>query len=205
MLYSEKLKPFLAAHPCRTLTVDSATYRCTVSGKTAGETLAFLNGGMNALEMWMDYVDALSADRRVLLFDYKCFFSSAPKEMLAAVPAKKERFRGAHTLGWLVEAAAAALFLGAAALAAVDGIQSGFGFWPFFARFLFMLYALEIFDISFFDRFLLCRSGFFPRFYPEVKGVLGPHLFGYNKKTHLLHFALYVPASTAAAWLCTLF
>ena len=70
MLYCEKLKPFLTAHPCRTLTVDSATYRCTVSGKTAGKTLVFLNGGMNTLEMWMDYVDALSADRRVLLFDY---------------------------------------------------------------------------------------------------------------------------------------
>lgn len=139
------------------------------------------------------------------LIQDKRFFSSAPKEVLAAVPAKKERFRGAHALGWLVEAAAAALFLGAAALAAVDGIQSRFGFWPFFARFLFMLYALEIFDIAFFDRFLLCRSGFFPRFYPEVKGVLGPRLFGYNKKTHLLHFALYIPACAAAAWLCTLF
>ena len=68
-----------------------------------------------------------------------------------------------------------------------------------------MLYALEIFDIAFFDRFLLCRSGFFPCFYPEVKGVLGPHLFGYNKRTHLLHFVLYVPACAAAAWLCTLF
>lgn len=30
----------------------------------------FLNGGMNTLEMWMDYVDGLSEDYRVLLFDY---------------------------------------------------------------------------------------------------------------------------------------
>ncbi len=29
-----------------------------------------LNGGMNTLEMWMDYVDPLSEDYRVLLFDY---------------------------------------------------------------------------------------------------------------------------------------
>lgn len=30
----------------------------------------FLNGGMNTLEMWMDYVDGLSEDYRVPLFDY---------------------------------------------------------------------------------------------------------------------------------------
>ena len=29
-----------------------------------------LNGGMNTLEMWMDYVDPLTRDDRVLLFDY---------------------------------------------------------------------------------------------------------------------------------------
>lgn len=32
--------------------------------------LVFLNGGMNTLEMWMDYVDKLSDAYRVLLFDY---------------------------------------------------------------------------------------------------------------------------------------
>ena len=29
-----------------------------------------LYGGMNTLEIWMDYVDGLSEDYRVLLFDY---------------------------------------------------------------------------------------------------------------------------------------
>ena len=52
--------------------------------------------------------------------------------------------------------------------------------------------------------YLLCRSNFFPHFYPELKGVVGPHMFGYNKRTHLIHFAIYLPASAAAAALCTL-
>lgn len=26
---------------------------------------------------------------------------------------------------------------------------------------------------------------------PEVKDVVGPHLFGYNKKTHIMHFIIY--------------
>lgn len=52
--------------------------------------------------------------------------------------------------------------------------------------------------------YLLCRSNFFPHFYPELKGVVVPHMFGYNKRTHLIHFDIYLPASAAAAALCTL-
>ena len=69
MFYSEKVKVFTAAHPCETLTVDGAQYRYILRGEGA-KTLVFLNGGMNTLEMWMDYVDALSDGCRVLLFDY---------------------------------------------------------------------------------------------------------------------------------------
>ena len=70
MLYSEKLPGFAAAHPCETMTVDGAGFRYVLGGKAEGETLVFLNGGMNTLEMWMDYVDPLAEERRVLLFDY---------------------------------------------------------------------------------------------------------------------------------------
>ncbi|MDO4369978.1 MAG: alpha/beta hydrolase [Clostridia bacterium] len=70
MLYSEKLKSFAAAHPCENLVVDGAQFRYILRGNADGQTLVFLNGGMNTLEMWMDYVDALSDDHRVLLFDF---------------------------------------------------------------------------------------------------------------------------------------
>ena len=70
MLYSEKLKIFSAAHPSKYITVDGAQYRYVLGGQEDGKTLVFLNGGMNTLEMWMDYVDALAGDHRVLLFDY---------------------------------------------------------------------------------------------------------------------------------------
>ena len=77
-------------------------------------------------------------------------------------------------------------------------------FLKFFARFLIVLYAMEIYDIIFFDWVLLCHSNFFSHFYPELKGVVGPHMFGYNKRTHIWHFVIYIPASAAAAWLCAL-
>lgn len=70
MLFSEKLKSFKTAHPCEFLTVGGARFRYMLCGRENGETLVLLNGGMNTLEMWMDYVDALAEDARVLLFDY---------------------------------------------------------------------------------------------------------------------------------------
>lgn len=70
MLYSEKLKLFTSAHSCENITVDGARYRYILEGKEGGKTLVLLNGGMNTLEMWMDYVDGLNSDYRVLLFDY---------------------------------------------------------------------------------------------------------------------------------------
>ena len=70
MLYSEKLKTFENAHPCSFITVDCARFRYVLCGNEGDKTLVLLNGGMNTLEMWMDYVDALSGDARVLLFDY---------------------------------------------------------------------------------------------------------------------------------------
>ena len=57
---------------------------------------------------------------------------------------------------------------------------------------------MEVYDIVFFDWVLLCHSNFFPHFYPELKGIVGPQQFGYNKASHLRHFALYLPASALA-------
>ena len=48
------------------------------------------------------------------------------------------------------------------------------------------------------------RSNFFTHFYPETKPVLGPHLFGYNKKTHLVHIVAMLIGSAVLGWVCTL-
>ena len=101
----------------------------------------------------------------------KRFFGSAPKENLDAIPDRKERFPGAHAIGWVLATLALLLFLGAAALAVWDGVRRGFGFGAFFGRFLGILCAMEVYDIVFFDWVLLCHSNFFPHFYPELKGI----------------------------------
>ena len=70
MLYSEKMAAFTAKYPAQTITVDGAAYRYVRYGAGRDKTLVLLNGGMNTLEMWMDYVEPLSQKYDVLLFDY---------------------------------------------------------------------------------------------------------------------------------------
>lgn len=85
------------------------------------------------------------------LIQEKKFFSSAPREVFAAVPERKaERFRGAHILGWCLGILAMLLFLGAAVLAAWDGVRNGVTFGAFFTRYLVILYVMEAYDILFF-------------------------------------------------------
>ncbi len=135
----------------------------------------------------------------------KRFASSAPKEELEIIPdTKPERFRGQHIVGWVMVVISFALIIGAVAAGGWDGIRKGFEFPQFFARFLFMLLALKVFDILFFDWFLLCNNGlnFFAHYYPEAKPVLGPYLFGYNKTSHMVQIVLCVIISAVLAWIC---
>lgn len=85
MSYLEELKEFKATHTYSSITVGGGTFRYVLSGKKDGKTLVLLNGGMNTLEMWMGYVDALSNDYQVLFFDY-------PQEF----PTNQELVKGMH-------------------------------------------------------------------------------------------------------------
>ncbi len=138
----------------------------------------------------------------------KRFASSCPKEELEAMPDRKpERFRGQYAIGWSMAVISVMLMIGAIVFGAWDGIRNDFAFRQFFARFFAMMLLLKAFDIGFFDWYLLCNKGLnlFPHYYPEVSNVLGPHLFGYNLKTHLCHLLACPAVAVALAWICTLF
>lgn len=134
----------------------------------------------------------------------KRFFTSAHKDILAIIPDKKERFEGAHVIGWAIVVFAVLLFIGAFAIGIWDGMRKGFVFLEYFVRFITMLYVMEVYDILFFDWYLLCHSNFFPHFYSEVKGIVGPHMFGYNKRAHIVHFVVYIPACALVALGCSI-
>ncbi len=132
----------------------------------------------------------------------KRFFTSAPQDIQNAIQPRGERFPGAHLLGWCMMILAVLMTTGSIVYAGWDGIKNGFGFKQFFCRFLFMFLGLKAFDILFFDWVLLCHSGFFPYFYPEVKGLVGPHQFGFNRESHLIQILAFIALSALLAWLC---
>lgn len=128
------------------------------------------------------------------LIQEKKFFS-ASREVFAAVPERKaERFRGAHILGWCLGILAMLLFLGAAVLAAWDGVRNGFTFGAFFTRYLVILYVMETYDILFFDWVLLCHSNFFPHFTPRSRASPPRSCSGTTKKRILRTFCSTSPS-----------
>lgn len=137
------------------------------------------------------------------IYTEQAFFTSAPKAAQEVIQPKDARFRGQHAVGRLLMILALVLMGGAVIAGTYDGIQKDFGFWQFFLRFAMML-LLKAFDIFFFDWVLLCHSDFFAHYYPEVKDIYGPEIFGYNKKSHLIQTALILLGSLLAAWICTL-
>lgn len=131
----------------------------------------------------------------VRLIQEKKFFSSAPREVFAAVPERKaERFRGAHILGWRLGILAMLLFLGAAVRAARDGVRNGVTFGAFFTRYLVILYVMEAYDILFFDWVLLCHSNFFPHFTPRSRASSPRSCSGTTKKRILRTFCSTSPS-----------
>lgn len=134
----------------------------------------------------------------------KKFFTSAPKVAQAVIQPKEERFKGQHIVGWIMLILSIVMMGGALLYGGYDGVRNSFTFWQFFARFAAMLLLLKAYDILFFDYYLLCRSGFFAHYYPETKDIYGPHLFGFNKGSHLLQIVLALVVSLLGAWVCTL-
>ncbi len=135
----------------------------------------------------------------------KRLFSSAPKDVQRVIQPREERFPGAHAIGRLLIILSLIMMIGAVVYGGWNSIVNGFAFWQFFGRFIIMLLLLKMFDILFFDLFLLCHSNFFQHFYPEVKPYYGPHQFGYNKKSHIVQIILFIPISAVLAWICILF
>ena len=70
MSYSEELKIFKENYQYENINVEGSNFRYVLDGKKDAKTLVLLNGGMNTLEMWMNYADALVNEYQVLLFDY---------------------------------------------------------------------------------------------------------------------------------------
>ena len=141
----------------------------------------------------------------VALIKDKRYFTSAPKDVQEAIQPREERFSGQHLLGWLMMAVAVLLMVGTLFYAGWNGVQMNFSYGELWGRYAVMLLLLKAFDILFFDWFLLCHSDFYPHFYPEVKELVGPHQFGFNKKAHIVQIILCPLAAASCAAICQIF
>ena len=143
----------------------------------------------------------------VVLIKDKKLFSSAPKEALELViDRKQEVFYGARKIGWTIMIMSMLMILGVGVISIWDGFRSDYTFWQFFVRFVLIFTIYKIYDMIFFDYFLLCKFHFFQAFTPEVTPVYTNRKYGYNIKSQLIKLIVIFPAASAlAAWVCTLF
>ena len=140
----------------------------------------------------------------VALVQDKRLFSTAPKDVQAAVQPKPERFKGQHLIGWKLIFLSLLMIVCAAVIAVWDGVKSGFTFREFFARFLIILYCYKAFDMVCFDWLLLTKSHFFQHYYPETEGCESYRKFGFNLRSQLIKLAVFPIVSAAAAGICML-
>ena len=135
------------------------------------------------------------------------FFSSAPKEAREALQQRdKELFYGARVMGWVMMIFSAVVILGVGVVSIWDGFRSGYTFWQFFLRFVLIFTIYKVYDMVFFDYFLLLKFRFFQHYYPEVTSAMENRKYGFNLKSQLLKLLVIFPAASAlAAWICTFF
>ena len=133
-------------------------------------------------------------------------FSSAPKEARdVLIPRDKELFYGARAIGWVLMIFSFAMILGALVIAIWDGIRSGFTFWQFFTRIVVMFTIYKIYDMIFFDYFLLIKFHFFQHYYPEIENAFKGRKYGFNIRSQLLKlFVVFPMVSAFIAWTCTM-
>ena len=143
----------------------------------------------------------------VAFIQKKEFFSSAPKEVREVIrPREHESFYGARIIGWALMVFAVLMILGVGVISVWDGFRSGFSFLQFFLRFVLIFTIYKLYDMVFFDYFLLMKLHFFQHYYPETTDALAGRKYGFNIKSQLLKLLIIFPAASAlAAWICSLF
>ena len=134
----------------------------------------------------------------------RSFFSSAPKDIQSVITDKPERFSGQHLLGWCLLILSMVVITAALVIGVYDGVKNGFGFWGFFARLLTVLYLYKIWDMIFLDWYVLTKTHFFQRYYPEAEVCESFKKVGFNRKSQIIKLAVFPFVSAAVAGLCVL-
>ena len=128
-----------------------------------------------------------------------------PKDIEEKARLHKPPFPAAPVIGRILLSLCMLGFVGVIVYGGWDGVQKGFTFGQFLARFLVILFGVKAFDIVGLDYFLITKTQFFQHYIPETKGCAGYHDFGYNRKEQLKQILTLPFAALLTAWVCSLF
>ena len=109
-----------------------------------------------------------------------------------------------RALGWVILALFVAGYLALFVIGGIDGLKRGFTFGQFFLRFFTIGAIVKAFDIVALDWFLLTKTRFFQRYFPETEGCAGWQDFGYNRKQQARQCVMIVLGSAVTAGIFTL-
>ena len=109
-----------------------------------------------------------------------------------------------RALGWVILALFVAGYVMLFILGGIDGLRQNFAFGQFFLRFFTIGALIKAFDIIALDWFLLTKTHFFQRYFPETEGCAGWQDFGYNRKQQMRHCVMIVLGSAVTALIFTL-
>jgi len=70
MNYNNEIEQFFKNYQYQTKKIKKANFKYIITGNENKPCIIFLNGGMNSSEMWFKYVEILSKEYRVLIFNY---------------------------------------------------------------------------------------------------------------------------------------
>ena len=109
MSYREEIEPFINKNPYKVMKIGSANIRYVITGEETKPCVVFLNGGMNCSEMWFKYVEKMSDEYRILIFDYPIEIKTVDEtaqiihEFLIKLGIEKAFFAGASFGGMMAQ------------------------------------------------------------------------------------------------------
>ena len=106
-------------------------------------------------------------------------------------------------LGWAILILFCAAYIGLFVIGGIDGIRRGFSYGQFFSRLLIIGGVIKAFDIGALDYYLLTKTRFFQRRFPETEGCAGWRDFGYNRRQQLGQIVLIFAGSAVTALIFT--
>lgn len=128
-----------------------------------------------------------------------------PEDIKTIIRSRPDYPKCRTVLGYACAAVIAAGLLGVLIYASVDAVRNNFSFAQIFVRFLILLMGYKAFDIICLDWWLITKSQFFQKVFPETVGCEGYNQFGFNRKKQIVRIIAFPIISLIIAGILILF